>query len=442
MRWTDLLGTSLLSLKQRPFRTALTVLGVMIGTMAVIVMVSLGIGMSESMMQSVATNDSLTQVTVIGSKAKNPVDPQYKALNESGIRELAKMDGVSAVIPVYTAQANFRVPPYEEAWAQISGVRVSDMEDFGLEIGKGQLPVSHTALQLVAGSKIEYNMSTSTTQPPENVDLVNQPIFITFQGAGAGSQGSMAPAQQAPDGSSFGKRIVVPVVGELADNGSAFSMNDYQFFADMDALIAELHKQSGSAPLPGQTSASADPAKGNFLYSSIVLRTDTVQDAEALTTILRDAGWEAQSDIEFMKEIQRIGFVVQAVFGGIGFISLLVAAIGIANTMMMSVYERTKEIGIMKVLGASLGDIRKTFLIESATIGFLGGLIGLILSILLSMLMNTVLGAMAEGADISVIPPWLMLAAVAFSTGVGTLAGLAPAQRAMKLSPLAAIRAE
>lgn len=99
----------------------------------------------------------------------------------------------------------------------------------------------------------------------------------------------------------------------------------------------------------------------------------------------------------------------------------------------------------MKVLGASLGDIRKLFLIESAAIGLFGGLAGLMLSLLVSMLLNATLGAsmMGElGGRLSVIPFWLALGAVTFSTLIGTVAGLAPAQRATKLSPLAAIRGE
>ena len=167
-------------------------------------------------------------------------------------------------------------------------------------------------------------------------------------------------------------------------------------------------------------------------------------DAQRLTTQLREDGYQVQSNIELMKQMQSIGRVVQAVFGGIGAVSLLVAAIGIANTMLMSVYERTRQIGIMKVLGASLKDIRNLFLVESAIIGFFGGIIGLLFSLLVSWMLNTTLGAAAgpEPTKISIIPLWLTISSILFSTGIGTLAGLIPAQRAMKLSPLAAIRSE
>ena len=100
----------------------------------------------------------------------------------------------------------------------------------------------------------------------------------------------------------------------------------------------------------------------------------------------------------------------------------------------------------MKVLGASLRDIRRMFLVESAFIGLFGGLIGLVLSWGVSWLMNNVLAPVvagpAQAVDISIIPLWLAVVSVAFATAIGTLAGVLPAQRAMNLSPLAAIRAE
>jgi len=136
--------------------------------------------------------------------------------------------------------------------------------------------------------------------------------------------------------------------------------------------------------------------------------------------------------------------MIQAVLGGIGAVSMFVAAISIANTMMMSIYERTKEIGVLKVLGCSLGSIRNMFLIEAGFIGFIGGLVGLALSYGVSYLVNTFLGgALVGGAgNISRIPPWLSGMAVVFAIIIGMLAGLFPAIRAMKLSPLAAIRNE
>ena len=106
----------------------------------------------------------------------------------------------------------------------------------------------------------------------------------------------------------------------------------------------------------------------------------------------------------------------------------------------MSIYERTKEIGIIKVLGCDLGNIRTMFLMEAGFIGFFGGLIGLILSFIISAVINLVAGEYYQG--ISYIPAWLVLVSMIFAVLVGMVAGFFPALRAMKLSPLAAIRNE
>ena len=139
---------------------------------------------------------------------------------------------------------------------------------------------------------------------------------------------------------------------------------------------------------------------------------------------------------------------LQLILGGIGAVSLLVSAIGIANTMVMSIYERTKEIGVMKVLGCVVTDIRKLFLFEASIIGLLGGGLGLGLSYLTSFLLNKyapqIGGALGLNSeyDISIIPLWLAAAALAFSILIGIISGLYPAIKATKIKAIEAMRTE
>ena len=158
---------------------------------------------------------------------------------------------------------------------------------------------------------------------------------------------------------------------------------------------------------------------------------------------IKSMGFQADSNMEWLEQSKKQSKMIQAFLGGIGAISLIVAAIGIANTMMMSIYERTKEIGIMKVLGCDMNKIRDMFLIESGIIGLLGGIIGLMISYIAAFAINK-LGVAADfigtTGDLSQIPLWLALFALVFSTIVGMLAGFFPSLRAMRLSPLAALR--
>jgi len=173
---------------------------------------------------------------------------------------------------------------------------------------------------------------------------------------------------------------------------------------------------------------------------------DNLDNVESVSNEIRTLGFQTYSNAEYLESMQKQFAMIQAVLGGIGAVSLLVAAIGIANTMMMSIYERTKEIGVIKVLGCSLKNIRQMFLLEAGFIGLIGGVIGNILSLMMSFVVNKVVGSM--GAEmgmtdvISYIPPWLVLISLAFAILVGMAAGYFPARRAMKLSPLAAIRNE
>lgn len=170
-----------------------------------------------------------------------------------------------------------------------------------------------------------------------------------------------------------------------------------------------------------------------------------MEHVEELAQTIRSLGYDVQTNVEYINGMKKTLGMVQAVLGGIGAVSLLVAAIGIANTMMMAIYERTREIGVMKVIGCSLKNIRQLFLLEAAFIGLIGGIAGNILSFIISAVINVLVpGESLWGTEgnISYIPIWLMLASMGFAVLVGMAAGYFPAVRAMRLSPLAAIRNE
>lgn len=174
------------------------------------------------------------------------------------------------------------------------------------------------------------------------------------------------------------------------------------------------------------------------------MEVDQVKHVKTVQEKIVASGYQAYSNIEWLEQSEKQSGMIQAVLGGIGAVSLFVAAIGIANTMMMSIYERTKEIGVLKVLGCELETIRNMFLLESGFIGFLGGVSGVLFSYGVSYVINHFLkiGESMTGmaGDISRIPLWLSGSAIVFSIFVGMAAGFFPALRDMRLSPLAAIR--
>ena len=148
-----------------------------------------------------------------------------------------------------------------------------------------------------------------------------------------------------------------------------------------------------------------------------------------LQSLINSMGYSAMSDAEWIAQEQKTMDVIQLVLGGIGAVSLLVAAIGITNTMMMSIYERTKEIGIIKVLGCDMRNIQAMFLIEAGVIGLIGGVAGLLISYALSAVINIVASSsqlMELSGNISYIPIWLAFASLIFAILVGMVAGFFP----------------
>ena len=197
--------------------------------------------------------------------------------------------------------------------------------------------------------------------------------------------------------------------------------------------------------IPGQPSTKSGKAYKEFYYSSAQVKVDDMSNVNDVAKQIREMGYNVETNVEYMDSMKKQMAVIQAVLGGIGAISLIVAAIGIANTMMMSIYERTKEIGVIKVLGCSLKNIKQMFLIEAAFIGLLGGIVGNMVSFAMSGAINMVTAqssTLGVEGNISYIPVWLVLISLGFAMLVGMVAGYFPALRAMRLSPLAAIRSE
>ena len=181
-----------------------------------------------------------------------------------------------------------------------------------------------------------------------------------------------------------------------------------------------------------------------WAYSRLIIRVDSVDNVEHVSKVIQDMGFEVQNNLELLDDVTRTINMVQFVLGALGTIAAIVAIIGIINTMTTAVYDRVKEIGLLKMLGSDSDDISFMFLFESALMGFIGGILGVGLSLLVDIFINKKLVEfmkMPEDTWMMVTPAWLLVAAIAVSVMVSVLAGAFPARWASKIKPLEAIAA-
>lgn len=477
MSFYDLMSMSLGNLWRRKLRTILTVLGVLIGTTSIVAMLSLAFGMKQQMMEQYESMGSVTQINVspgggMDSDSSGSQTDTSTMLTESNMEMFQGMEHVKSVSPQLTFDGTMKSGRYS-GYANMIGVDQSMLDS--QELDKGEVPKAGNSgtLQVLGGNQLltgfgyvqgdEYVDYYSTGELPpidlmtqihqlqvyndaaesETVDQTASTDASTEDSSGDGdsdSAGDDAAAQPAEDNSMLNFRI--KITGIMAGGLEEYNNYSQSLLVNLDDLKSYLTKNFGKGKIPGQPKPNGKPLN-EWVYTTIIVEVDQADNVEDVMKSIQDMGFSANSNKELIDSAQKSLQIVELVLGGIGMVAFLVAAIGIANTMMMSTYERTKEIGVMKVLGCDMRDIQKLFLAEAGFIGLIGGIVGLLLSCGVSSLINHFSAGMEGiGGNISVIPWWLALAAVAFSTLMGMVAGYFPARRAMKLSPLAAIHTE
>lgn len=255
------------------------------------------------------------------------------------------------------------------------------MKSMNMEVGEGTLPPANGGLQFFYGNQVItnfYNAKTNEyywdTMTVPDVDLMKDPVFVIFDtdayynstSGGGGSGKVTAPP----------KKYIIPTSGLMAGTVDDYSENSYNVYADIDQLKAMLKKIFKGKAIPGQPTNKAGKPYKEIYYDQVYVKVDSMENVQEIQKAIQDMGYGASSNAEWMQQTKDQMKMIQLVLGGIGAVSLFVAAIGIANTMMMSIYERTKEIGIIKVLGCDMNNIRTMFLLEAGFIGFFGGLVG------------------------------------------------------------------
>ena len=430
MSYRDLFDMAKKNLLARKLRTGLTLLGVVIGCVSIIIMLSFGYGMTENNKRMIEDFGDVKNINVTQKEEGG----KGKALTRKTISELKKIPHVVDVTPVYNASVGMKLRKYQSDFVGITAMEKHTYDTLGWEMDKGSFFHGDGKGQMLFGNGVVdmfYDPTGSTTMPAMDEGEDPPPLFDA-----AGKTMTITSSDEpmmGNTGTATGLSTELKVTGLIAKTKKMDYDNNV--FMTVDGFMDLMDRLKMERP-------------NTHNYERIQVRVDDMKNAEEVSDGIKALDYDAMGMLEMIKSMNKAMTIVNAIFAGIGSISFIVAAIGIANTMIMSIYERTREIGVMKVIGASIQDIQKLFLTEAALIGLIGGIIGVLLSLLLSAVFNLVGNrfAMAQGAEeavkISHIPLWLIFVALIFSTLVGIAAGYFPAKRAMNLSALDAIRSD
>jgi len=440
----DILELCLRNLMRRRARTILAVTGVIVGSCAIVVMLSIGFGLSVSYQEQIESYGNLHMIEIYsGGRVSLPTGSgdDKGVLNDKTLQKIEKIKGVSAVTPVISEYLTFATGK-KVASIRVLGVKAEVLEKFNYNVQEGRLLKSTDKLGVLFGNQTPYwfRDPNSNNWSWEPTNVVTDKLIMT----GDWEYGWKGRSRQADSGGQkieF-KEYKVKGVGVLANPNDESAYCAYMNIDELEKIQKEVRKARGEQTFPtiGKT------------YDQALVYVGDINQCESVSEELRKMEYQTYSQSDWLAAMKKTARMIQGVLGGIGGISLFVAALGITNTMIMSIYERTKEIGVMKVIGANLKDIGKMFLLEAGMIGCIGGIIGLAISLLLSLLMNTVLkdaismglGSFGGGygSTISIIPWWVAVASVVFATAIGMIAGFLPAKRAMNMSALESLRNE
>jgi ABC-type lipoprotein release transport system permease subunit len=481
MSFLDILHLALRNLRQAKLRAVLTTMGVIVGVAVIVTMMSFGLGLQRNMLDRFKALDFFNEIQVFGQglstlaglerSSRGPEGERRndrrsdksptRILDDAGIKEIAAIPGVAYVEPSVSfnvfVRANGKLRSSYVGGANIpnaatrfqhfsAGKMISSptageavvserfLKDFGFE--KPADAIGKTLELLAPPSENKKNDSEEEDTPnffgipldDPGLDESNPDVETkTFRIAGVLGEIKEGVGQGGLRGLFPGAQIYIPL--QMAHDWSV------QHRSPMGQVALALARRGGSLS-EGQ----------NEGYEAAVVR---VTDPKHLTQVrqkLTELGFGSFSIVDEIDQIRTVFLIIDSVLGLLGGISLLVASFGIANTMIMSILERTREIGIMKAIGAEDREIKLIFFVEAAVIGIVGGIAGVLIAWGIDAIANRLAYRFIlkpQGAsfiDFFSLPIYLSVGAILFALVVSILAALYPASRAARIDPVRALR--
>ena len=455
----DIVKMALKNLAKRKLRTALTILSVVIGASSIIIMVSLGVALDESFDKQIQDMGNITNIEV------NANYNGKTGITTENINQFKRIEGVQAVTPILRSELRILLngDKYVGSFSVI-GIDPSTADLLGYTAleGRGLTDEDAGTYNMIVNPLIAYGFDKKgkgepyprwiyseeeVTEDMQKMELLDQKVTITTDKNFGVSRKYLGNGSDV-DKTLKHKTYKGHIVG-IANKPEMYGENYIIVSLDtLEKIIKDTDKIYGN-------NNQNNTRKG---YDRVIVKCADIDDVQDIVDQVKDLGeFNVYSPIEYITSAKKTNTSIQVLLGAIGGISLFIAAIGITNTMVMAIYERTREIGIMKVIGARVSDIKKLFLLEAILIGFLGGGIGVLFSHIISFTLNKaspfIMQAMGRGGmmmgmgaeeatKISSIPLWLSISSLIFASLIGLMAGYFPARRAVKIEALKAIKSE
>ena len=404
MRFKDLFMLSTRMFKARTSRTLLTVLGMGVGISAILFLVSLGYGLQNTILERITTSDSLLTLDAV------PQNSSPAILDQATVEKIKKMDGVTAISPNFQLNAQGQLDDLKTEMS-VTAISPNYFRLSGMKIGSGQFFTDENKEGIVISSSIARIFSKSVNE------MIGKEMTFVFS---------------------------VPVEKQDSDDNNSITAQDNTRKVSLDKKF----KIVGSVDSDQNTiyfNYSTLDDLGLTRFNQLKVRCQSNQKMTGVRGTIQDMGFLVSSLSETVDQTNKVFNVIKGILMLFGIIALIVSAIGMFNTMTITLLERTEEIGIMKSIGASDKTISLIFILESTIMGFLGGLMGILIGFLEGMLFNAAVNLIAvhfggQKVGLFYSPTWFVMSIIIFAAFVGFITGVIPARRASKIDPLDALR--
>ncbi len=402
MRIQDLAQLSTRMFKTNPLRTWLTILGMGVGTGAVVVLVGLGFGLQKIILEQIVFGETLLSLGVSTTGVQSlKLTPEtvdaFKQMPE--VLDAAPLARFPALVTYKGLTGNVFIQGVEPPYLRYAGITATEGSVFLAEDAgdTSSIMLSPAVLKL-------FGIEDAET-------FVGQKVSFRL----------LVPSEAVP-----GEVVEVPIDKEYVVKG----ITKEEGVLNALMMLPELRNYVGIEE-----------------YERIQVRVDTNENLPIVEAKLIEEGYRVTALSKTVEQASKIFQGIQAVLATFGGIALIVSAIGMFNTMTVTLLERTKEIGIMRTIGASPNDVKYLFVSESIVVGFMGGLSGIVMGVVFGVTINVFLNIVAgqfggKAVNLFSFPLGFLLFIAVFSAGVGYLTGVFPARRASTLNPLDAIRYE